>query len=49
MAWPMIETAAGLLNPVRVSADILKALAARATEALARRAGWCRYHRSGVL
>lgn len=31
----MIETAAGLLNPVRVSADILKALAARATEALA--------------
>ncbi len=25
---PMIETAAGLLNPVRVSADILKALAA---------------------
>ncbi|MDU1266689.1 MAG: Fe-S protein assembly chaperone HscA, partial [Escherichia coli] len=27
--------AAGLLNPVRVSADILKALAARATEALA--------------
>ena len=31
---PMIETAAGLLNPVRVSADILKALAARATEAL---------------
>ncbi|GHL44397.1 hypothetical protein ECZU28_43920 [Escherichia coli] len=30
---PMIETAAGLLNPVRVSADILKALAARATEA----------------
>ena len=32
---PMIETAAGLLNPVRVSADILKALAARAPEALA--------------
>ena len=32
---PMIETAAGLLNPVSVSADILKALAARATEALA--------------
>lgn len=31
----MIETAAGLLNPVRVSADILKALAARATEATA--------------
>ncbi|MTH45853.1 Fe-S protein assembly chaperone HscA [Intestinirhabdus alba] len=31
---PMIETAAGLLNPVRVSADILKALAARATESL---------------
>ncbi|RJS28255.1 molecular chaperone HscA [Salmonella enterica] len=26
---PMIDTAAGLLNPVRVSADILKALAAR--------------------
>ncbi|STJ20029.1 chaperone protein HscA [Escherichia coli] len=34
--WPADdETAAGLLNPVRVSADILKALAARATEALA--------------
>ncbi|MEX5706668.1 Hsp70 family protein, partial [Escherichia coli] len=32
---PMIETAAGLLNHVRVSADILKALAARATPALA--------------
>jgi molecular chaperone HscA len=32
---PMILTAGGLLNPVRVSADILKALAARATEALA--------------
>ncbi|HED2609634.1 TPA: Fe-S protein assembly chaperone HscA [Citrobacter koseri] len=31
---PMIETAAGLLNPVRISADILKALATRATEAL---------------
>lgn len=31
---PMIETAAGLLNPIRVSADILKALAARATESL---------------
>lgn len=31
---PMIQTAGGLLNPVRVSADILKALAARATEAL---------------
>ncbi|HHS7463251.1 TPA: Fe-S protein assembly chaperone HscA [Salmonella enterica] len=31
---PMIETAAGLLNPVRVSADILKALAARARESL---------------
>ncbi|EAM9237886.1 Fe-S protein assembly chaperone HscA [Salmonella enterica] len=31
---PMIETAAGLLNPVRVSADILKALAARASESL---------------
>lgn len=31
---PMIQTAAGLLNPIRVSADILKALAARATEAL---------------
>lgn len=44
----MIETAAGLLNPVRVSADILKAPAARATEAR-RRAGWCSYHRSGVL
>ncbi|MCF6689593.1 Fe-S protein assembly chaperone HscA [Raoultella terrigena] len=32
---PMIQTAGGLLNPVRVSTDILKALAARATEALA--------------
>lgn len=32
---PMIQTAGGLLNPIRVSADILKALAARATEALA--------------
>ncbi|WP_313487871.1 Fe-S protein assembly chaperone HscA [Pseudescherichia sp.] len=32
---PMIATQAGLLNPVRISADILKALAARATEALA--------------
>ncbi|WP_432257237.1 Fe-S protein assembly chaperone HscA [Raoultella ornithinolytica] len=31
---PMIQTAGGLLNSVRVSADILKALAARATEAL---------------
>ncbi|WP_434639300.1 Fe-S protein assembly chaperone HscA [Klebsiella sp. I138] len=31
---PMIQTAGGLLNPVRVSADILKALAARATQAL---------------
>jgi molecular chaperone HscA len=31
---PMIQTAGGLLNPIRVSADILKALAARATEAL---------------
>jgi len=31
---PMIETPAGLLNPVRISADILKALSARATEAL---------------
>ncbi len=32
---PMIQTAGGLRNPIRVSADILKALAARATEALA--------------
>ncbi|MBA7935202.1 Fe-S protein assembly chaperone HscA [Klebsiella sp. RHBSTW-00215] len=32
---PMIQTAGGLLNPIRVSADILKALAERATEALA--------------
>jgi hypothetical protein len=30
---PMIATAGGLLNPIRVSADILKALAARATDA----------------
>lgn len=32
---PMIATPAGLLNPVRVSADILTALAARAKDALA--------------
>lgn len=32
---PMIATPAGVLNPVRVSADILQALAARAREALA--------------
>lgn len=32
---PMIQTTGGLLNPIRVSADILKALAERATEALA--------------
>lgn len=32
---PMINTPAGLLNPVRVSADILKALAERAREVLA--------------
>lgn len=32
---PMIVTAAGLMNPVGVSADILKALAARASAALA--------------
>lgn len=31
---PMLATNAGLLNPIRISADILKALAARATEAL---------------
>ncbi|AML57401.1 Chaperone protein HscA [Serratia rubidaea] len=31
---PMIATAAGLLNPVSVSADILKALSARAQQAL---------------
>ncbi|STS99680.1 Chaperone protein HscA [Klebsiella michiganensis] len=31
----MIQTTGGLLNPIRVSADILKALAERATEALA--------------
>ncbi|HKS33435.1 MAG TPA: Fe-S protein assembly chaperone HscA, partial [Enterobacteriaceae bacterium] len=31
---PMIATPAGLLNPIRVSADILQALAARAREAL---------------
>ncbi len=31
---PMIATTAGLLNPIRVSADILKALAARATATL---------------
>ncbi|ALB63694.1 Chaperone protein HscA [Cronobacter condimenti 1330] len=32
---PMINTPAGLLNPVRISADILKTLADRAREALA--------------
>jgi molecular chaperone HscA len=32
---PMIDTAAGVVNPVRVSSDILKALADRAREALA--------------
>ncbi|WP_318368752.1 Fe-S protein assembly chaperone HscA [Enterobacter sp.] len=32
---PMMATSAGLLNPIRISADILKALAARATDALA--------------
>jgi len=32
---PMLATNGGLLNPIRISADILKALAARATEALA--------------
>lgn len=31
---PMINTPAGLLNPIRISSDILKALWARATEAL---------------
>ncbi|UWX92204.1 Fe-S protein assembly chaperone HscA [Enterobacter mori] len=31
---PMIATAAGLLNPIRVSSDILKALAERATATL---------------
>ncbi|CNF16931.1 chaperone protein HscA [Yersinia nurmii] len=31
---PMIQTAAGLVNPVQVSADILKALSQRAQEAL---------------
>ncbi|MEL4015225.1 Fe-S protein assembly chaperone HscA [Dryocola clanedunensis] len=31
---PMIATPAGLLNPIRISADILKALSLRATEAL---------------
>lgn len=31
---PLIQTAAGTLNPVRVSADILQALAARARESL---------------
>ncbi|MGU0057005.1 Hsp70 family protein [Enterobacter hormaechei] len=35
----MIATSAGLLNPIRVSADILKALAARATATLRRRSG----------
>jgi len=31
---PMLATKAGLLNPIRISADILKALSARATETL---------------
>lgn len=31
---PMIQTPAGLLNPIRISADILKALCARAQEVL---------------
>ncbi|WP_312285140.1 Fe-S protein assembly chaperone HscA [Yokenella regensburgei] len=31
---PMIDTASGVVNPIRVSADILKALASRATETL---------------
>ncbi len=31
---PMIATHAGVLNPIRISADILKALAERATESL---------------
>ncbi|MEW7311908.1 Fe-S protein assembly chaperone HscA [Buttiauxella gaviniae] len=31
---PMIDTPAGLLNPIRISSDILKALCTRATEAL---------------
>ncbi|MFJ3455394.1 Fe-S protein assembly chaperone HscA [Scandinavium goeteborgense] len=31
---PMLATHAGLLNPIRISADILKALSARATETL---------------
>ena len=31
---PMLDTPAGLLNPIRISSDILKALSARATEAL---------------
>ncbi len=43
----MIDTAAGLLNPVRVSAlDILKALAARAGGIALRRAGWRGDYRS---
>ncbi|POP42495.1 Fe-S protein assembly chaperone HscA [Superficieibacter electus] len=32
---PMIATPAGVLNPIRISADILSALSARASEALA--------------
>jgi molecular chaperone HscA len=45
---PMIQTAGGLLNPIRVSADILKALAARATKRWrrTRRRG---DHRSGLF
>jgi molecular chaperone HscA len=31
---PMIATSAGLINPIRVSADILKSLALRAQESL---------------
>ncbi|STT47109.1 Chaperone protein HscA [Klebsiella pneumoniae] len=46
---PMIQTAGGLLNPIRVSADILKALAARATEALAGELDGVVHYRSRLL
>lgn len=45
---PMIATAAGLLNPIRVSSDILKALAARYGDAR-RRSGRRSHHRSGLF
>ncbi len=45
---PMIDTAAGLLNPVRVSADILK-LCTRAVNRSPAKAGWCGDYRSRLF